>query len=304
MRVSVLIPTLNAAGHLPTLLDALREQTRLPDEIVVVDSSSTDGTADLARSAGCVVISIERTSFDHGRTRNLAAGAATGDALLYLTQDAVPVDEHYVSKLVAPLEAGEAAGAYARQVARDGSPPTDAYLRAYNYPRLDGRVVLRTAADVARLGVRAYMMSNAASAVRRDRFEAAGRFPSKVIMNEDMLLCARLLRAGDAVAYVPSAAVWHSHAYSLAQHQARYFDIGVFMARHRDELGTRATTGGGLRFVAGQIAWLARRGHLTAIPRALAEAAAKWRGYRLGLRHASLTTERCRQLSMHRAYWD
>ncbi|MGO5364001.1 glycosyltransferase [Bifidobacterium sp. LCP19S3_H1] len=42
--ISVVIPTLNAGDGIVHLLDALQSQRRKPDEILVVDSSSDDGT--------------------------------------------------------------------------------------------------------------------------------------------------------------------------------------------------------------------------------------------------------------------
>ncbi|MBI2438832.1 MAG: glycosyltransferase, partial [Lentisphaerae bacterium] len=49
MKISVVIPVLNAAGTLPALLKALViQQPRPPDEIVLVDSLSTDATRQIA----------------------------------------------------------------------------------------------------------------------------------------------------------------------------------------------------------------------------------------------------------------
>jgi len=55
-RLSVIIPTLNEAGYLPLLLEALAAQTRPADEIIVADAGSVDGTAELARRRGARVV--------------------------------------------------------------------------------------------------------------------------------------------------------------------------------------------------------------------------------------------------------
>jgi rSAM/selenodomain-associated transferase 2 len=83
MPLSVIIPTLNAAGQLPACIAAL---ARLPGEVVVVDGGSTDGTADVAARLGALVVQAPR-----GRGRQLAAGAAAarGDWLLLLHADTV-----------------------------------------------------------------------------------------------------------------------------------------------------------------------------------------------------------------------
>jgi dolichol-phosphate mannosyltransferase len=50
--VSVVVPTLNEAARIPPLLDGLRRQGEEVREVIVVDSRSRDGTADLVRAAG------------------------------------------------------------------------------------------------------------------------------------------------------------------------------------------------------------------------------------------------------------
>ena len=84
--VSVVIPTLNAAGTLPTTLAPLRGG---PGEIVIADGGSSDDTCDIARVAGATVVNSQR-----GRGQQLQAGAeaSKGDWLLFLHADTRPSD--------------------------------------------------------------------------------------------------------------------------------------------------------------------------------------------------------------------
>ncbi len=84
--LTVIIPTLNEIAYLPGLLDALDLQTRLPDEVIVVDAGSTDGTAELARTRGARVIRGGMPAVG----RNAGARAAGGDLLLFLDADVLP----------------------------------------------------------------------------------------------------------------------------------------------------------------------------------------------------------------------
>jgi rSAM/selenodomain-associated transferase 2 len=79
--LSVVIPTLDAAVHLPGALAALRG---VPDEVLVADGGSADGTRELAERLGARVVVAPR-----GRGIQLAAGiaAARGDWLLLLHAD-------------------------------------------------------------------------------------------------------------------------------------------------------------------------------------------------------------------------
>ena len=80
--VSVVIPALNEAAALPRLLQALAAER--PDEVIVVDGSSTDGTPALAAAAGVQVLS---TPPCRGRQLATGAAAARGDVLLFLHAD-------------------------------------------------------------------------------------------------------------------------------------------------------------------------------------------------------------------------
>ena len=85
-RLSIIIPALNEAQALPGLLAALSAQTRPPDEIIVADAGSKDGTRALAEAAGARVVDGGRP----GPGRNAGARAATGDLFLFLDSDVLP----------------------------------------------------------------------------------------------------------------------------------------------------------------------------------------------------------------------
>ena len=84
--ITVIIPTLNEVAYLPGLLDALDAQTRLPNEVIVADAGSTDGTKELAQARGARVIRGGMPAVG----RNAGARAARGDFLLFLDADVLP----------------------------------------------------------------------------------------------------------------------------------------------------------------------------------------------------------------------
>ena len=83
MKVSLVIPTLNAGAYIEPLLKRLKEQTVPIDEIVIVDSSSEDDTVAKANKFdGVKVFSIKRKEFNHGGTRAFAFQQTSGDFVL------------------------------------------------------------------------------------------------------------------------------------------------------------------------------------------------------------------------------
>lgn len=300
MRISVIIPTLNAAAWLPELLSRLQKQTLPPAEIIVVDSSSTDGTPELASSRGVRLMSVAREEFDHGGTRNRAARAATGYVLAFLTQDALPMDDTYLAELVKPFADPNVAAVCGRQVPRPDADILDRTAREFNYPPEPAR---KTMADVSRFGIKTFFLSNVCSAVRRDVFAEVGGFPEPAILNEDMILTARFLLAGYAVVYQPSARVWHSHRFSPWKQFRRYFDIGVSLRMNDWLLQYAKAEGEGVRLLRHQLRELARARRWGALPRWGLETVCKYAGYRLGLAYRALPLAVCRRMSLHRTFW-
>lgn len=81
-RLTVTVITLNEERDLPRALGSVRE---LADEIVVVDSGSTDRTGEVARAHGARV--FERAWTDFGEQKNVAAARATHDWVFSLDAD-------------------------------------------------------------------------------------------------------------------------------------------------------------------------------------------------------------------------
>lgn len=86
---SVVIPAHDAARTIPRVLEALRAQDPAPNEVIVVDDESTDGTGDLARAAGATVLEANGLH-SAGGSRNLGWEAATGDVVVFCDSDVVP----------------------------------------------------------------------------------------------------------------------------------------------------------------------------------------------------------------------
>ena len=298
--ISVIIPTLNGSGSIGALLEALKGQS-VVNEQIVIDSASTDDTVAIARSWGAKTISIRREDFDHGATRNRAVTEATGDILVFMTQDALPLNRSVIENLVKILEVPGVAASYARQVPRPDASPPERFARAFNYPTIS---LNKNRGLIPKLGVKTFFFSNVCSSVRRDVFDSLGGFPERVIMDEDLLFSARAILKGYSVAYVAEAEVFHSHRYTWSQQFRRYFDIGVFFGDHTWLLGYSKVDDEGARFVKEELCFLQRTGSYLWIPYVLGELMCRYGGYKLGLSYRLMPRICKRAASLHRGYWD
>ncbi len=176
MRLSVIMPTLDAARHLPATLAALADDGAGGDfAIVVADGGSTDGTPALARGAGAHVVAAPR-----GRGPQLAAGAAaaTGDWLLFLHADSRP------------------AAGWRAAVAAFAEDPRNRQRAGYFRFRLDDDhpAARRLEALVAwRNRVFALPYGDQGLLLSRDFYDALGGFPPLPLM-EDVALVRRIGR--------------------------------------------------------------------------------------------------------------
>jgi rhamnosyltransferase len=223
------VPVLNGGALLDEVLAAVRAQRWDGEmQLLVCDSGSGDGSVAVARRNGAEVIEITPGSFSHGPTRDLMMRRAAGDVVVFLTQDATPADEHWLASMVAGFElADDVALVHGPYRPRpDASPSVARELEAFFAAMApDGApVVDRATADGAWRGVsaRSTFFTDANGAVARRAWERVP-FPD-VAYAEDRLLALQMLDAGYAKAYVPAAAVVHSHDYRPRDLFRRYFD--------------------------------------------------------------------------------
>lgn len=110
--VSLIFPARECAGTIGGILDAvfsLRARTGLPDQVIVVDADSADGTADIARARGAEVYSENELMPGYGPAQGKgdamwrALSVATGDVVMFADADTKDFREHFVYGTLGPL---------------------------------------------------------------------------------------------------------------------------------------------------------------------------------------------------------
>ena len=216
--VSILILTKNSFPVIRRLVDAILTQDfPFPFELIFMDSNSSDGTVDYLQAIPYPrkrIITVPAGKFSHSGTRMQAAEAATGNILVYFTDDVVPIGPDFLSKLTAPVREGLVAAAYGvHQINREWHDPVDAYLHNDWYKGYDD--IVEPISQFCwqkfppELRRRLSNFDNCASCINRDALLRL-RFPP-VSYGEDMFLARKLILNGFRVAQVKDAKFYHWH---------------------------------------------------------------------------------------------
>ena len=216
-RVSVVIPVRNEAAKIQRCVEGILAQTIPVEEIIVLDSGSTDGTLEILRRYPKVrVLSITPESFNHGGTRNKGVRAAHGDWIVLTVGDARPADDLWIERLFDGVMDDEVAGVCGAQVVPQApdTNPTE-WFRPVSEPRIE-RVHFSSSGEFDRLSpserLRVCSWDDVTALYRRD---VLLRIPfPEVQYGEDALWAREALRAGHALVYNPGARVFHYHAES------------------------------------------------------------------------------------------
>jgi rhamnosyltransferase len=297
-KIGIAIITYRAKQLLPASLPPLLDSS-IPAKILVVNSSSNDGTVELAREMGAETLVVPRSSFNHGTTREVARKALGTEIVVMTTPDAIAKDRHVIEKLVQPLLSKEAAAAYARQIPHDGSDLFESFPRDFNYP-LESHV--RSIQDVETYGSYLFFFSDSFAAYRNDALDSIGGF-SSVLTGEDTVAIAKLLHAGYKIAYRAEAEVKHSHKYTLLQEFKRYFDTGLAREGYKHLLQVAGTDDKrGKEFALSLLRKTAsEQPHL--IPYATLHILSKWLGYKIGQKSLNAPHSFKKWVSSQDFYW-
>ncbi|CAB1127841.1 Glyco_trans_2-like domain-containing protein [Candidatus Hydrogenisulfobacillus filiaventi] len=198
LTVSVVIPAYNQGPYLARTLEALWAQTRLPDEVIVVDDGSTDDTPavlEAVQAAGTPVplLVIRQPNRGPGAARNRGVAAARGAILAFTDADAVPRPEWIQEGLQPFLHHPDVAGVEGR-VYDDAQP--EARPRPFTH-------------QVRNLYGGQYLTCN--MFYRREALERAGGFDDRfpVPFREDTDLALTVLEQGGRIVFQPRAVVDH-----------------------------------------------------------------------------------------------
>lgn len=180
MKISLIATVKDAAPFIGEFLASVAAQTRAPDEVVIVDGGSTDGTLETLR-ADPIVTAIEAPGANISRGRSTAIAAATHDVIAVTDADCV-LDPHWLERLAALMEDGaDVAMGFYRPIAGNLFEVCSAAVHLPEPEEIDEAT---------------FMPSSRSVAFRREIYEAAGGYPEWLPIGEDMYLDQRWRELG------------------------------------------------------------------------------------------------------------
>jgi glycosyltransferase involved in cell wall biosynthesis len=232
VKVSLVSTVKDGAAHVEGFLGSIAAQTRMPDEVIVVDGGSSDGTVDLLRRAGTVTMMEERGA-NIARGRNLAIAAATHDVIAVSDADCV-LDPTWLERLLEPIEAGAdvSMGFYL--------PIVDGFLQ-------ECLAAVNLATEATEVDPGRFMPSARSVAFRRGAIDAAGGYPEWLDIGEDMWVNHRWRELGLDLRFAPEAVARWRLRPTLRETWTQYFRYargdalaGMYPERHAIRFGAYA----------------------------------------------------------------
>lgn len=279
--LKVIIPTYNAGENFKEVLNMLLKQSIVEKEdILIVDSSSTDCTQQMVKEAGIDMIVIPKSEFGHGRTRKMATEKAGDvDIVIFMTQDALLYDEFGIENLCNYFNQDEKISAvYGRQVPYPNTDIFGTHARLFNYPETSH---VRVFADKSKYGIKTAFFSDTFGAYKKDILDKMGGFPD-VNFGEDTYMAGKMLIAGYKIGYCAEAKVYHSHSFTIREEYQRSKEIGKFHKAQPWLIRTFGKAEGeGLKFIKSEVTYIMRFKRVFLLPVALARDFLKFLGYKL-----------------------
>lgn len=228
-RVAVVVPCRNEARYIGSLLDALAAQTRPPDEVVIVDDGSTDGTAAVV-DAWAHAHSVLSVRVVPGPARGPAAAmnagirATAAATIVRLDGHSIPDPDYLTQSLHTLAQVGGVAVVGGLWVVRPGDDSTTgaAIAAVVSHPLGSGGAVYRQG------GPRRDVETVPFGAYPRSLWESLGGYDEALVVNEDFDFNYRARRAGHRVVFDPTVRAVYFARPTLAALQLQYGRYGYW----------------------------------------------------------------------------
>ena len=212
LTVSLITTVKNEADSMERLLESLLAQWRKPEEVIIVDGGSTDGTVEVIRAyQGKLPLRLViGEGFNISQGRNAAIGQAQGE-IIASTDAGVRLDPDWLKQLLLPFEEDDSVDVVSGVFLPDPQSLFEIAL---------GATVLPTLSEI---DPRRFLPSSRSVAFRREAWKEVGGYPQWLDYCEDLVFDFKLRRAGFRFLFAPQAVVYLRPRPHLAAFFRQYY---------------------------------------------------------------------------------
>ena len=206
---SIIIRALNEESHIGKLLFGIQQQKKLPDEIILVDSGSSDNTLLIASSYDVKIEKISKEEFTFGRALNIGCNVAKCEILIFLSAHVYPSDRNWLSNLIKPFKDDSVVCTYGKQRGNSATKFSENQVFLSYFPNETEEIKTN------------YFCNNANCAIRKKEWQEI-KYDEDLTGLEDLDWAKKQYNNGKKITYVPSAEIIHVHQESWKQVKNRY----------------------------------------------------------------------------------
>lgn len=217
MKISFVTTVFNEEKTIKKLIDSLFIQTKLPDEIIIVDGGSTDGTVESIKhhisNIENVKLKVMTKKGNRSVGRNFAIEQASGD-IIAVSDAGCILNKNWLKNIVKPFENNNidvVSGYY--------KPKTDSIfekcLAAYTCVMLD------------KVDPENFLPSSRSVAFRKETWEKVGGYPEELDTCEDLVFDKKLKSAGFKFVFAKDAIVYWPQKKNIVQAFMQFFSYAM-----------------------------------------------------------------------------
>lgn len=215
---SVVIRCFNEENYIGKLLSGLMEQTVRPDEIIIVDSGSTDSTIDIVKRYPTKIVQIKKSDFSFGRALNLGCAYVKSPFILISSGHVYPVYKHWAEKMLVAFDDERVGLVYGKQ--------RGSQLTHYS----EQRIFKQWFPEESIYDQKIPFCNNANAAIRKSLWDTF-RYLEDLTGLEDLDFAKRIYQEGYKITYTAAAEVIHVHNERPEQIFNRYYREALAMRK-------------------------------------------------------------------------
>lgn len=231
IEVEIVCPLYESYNIVDRFLSGIRSQKKINiKKINFVITDCGDQIEDKLNAPDISWKKINKSEFNHAKTREEALFNVESNIAVMCTDDIVLKDEYAVYKLIKPIIEKKCVYAFGRQICTNNT--IEKYTRKLNYPSYDYVVEKK---DIEKMQIKAFFCSDSFAAYDVGKFKEINGYDGVLLpTNEDMYYAKKILYLGYKMMYVSNACVEHSHDFTLKEVYRRYFLVGRFFKENPD----------------------------------------------------------------------